>query len=127
MARRQLSMAVQHLRRLALTQEAARLTDADLVKRYVRDQDETAFEGLVRRHGPMVLSVCRRLLHNSHDAEDAFQATFLVLVRKAKNLRSPSIVASWLYGVAYRTALEAKRSKRRLKERQVVNVPERAV
>ena len=75
----------------------------------------------MRRHGPMVMGVCRRILGNSHDAEDAFQATFLVLVRKAASIRPAGMVGNWLYGVAQRTALEARRSaaKRRAKEAQV--------
>jgi RNA polymerase sigma factor (sigma-70 family) len=122
----QLTKAVQYLRTIAHKQDAAGMTDADLLKRYVRQRDEMAFEALVRRHGAMVLSVCRRVLRNSHDAEDAFQATFLVLVRKAKTLRSSGILANWLYGVAYRTAVEAKRSdrRRRMKESQAAEMPE---
>ena len=97
-------------------------SDADLLKRYVHERDETAFETLVRRHGPMVLGVCRRLLHNPHDAEDAFQVTFLVLVRKASALHSPSTIGNWLYGVAYRTALEVRKAsaKRRAKEAMAI-------
>jgi RNA polymerase sigma factor (sigma-70 family) len=95
-------------------------TDAQLLKRYLRHQDEQAFEALVRRHGPMVLSVCRRILGNQHDAEDAFQAVFLVLVRKAGAIRPRRLVGNWLYGVAVRTALEARKTaaRRRSKERQ---------
>jgi RNA polymerase sigma factor (sigma-70 family) len=96
-------------------------TDGDLLNLYVRQKDEAAFEALVRRHGPMVLGLCRRILGNSHDAEDAFQATFLVLVRKAASIRPAGMIGNWLYGVARRTALEARRSaaKRRAKEAQV--------
>jgi RNA polymerase sigma factor (sigma-70 family) len=122
----QLTKAVQYLRTIAHKQDAAGRTDTDLLNCYVQHRDETAFEALVRRHGAMVLSVCRRVLRNSHDAEDAFQATFLVLVRKANTLRSRGILANWLYGVAYRTALEAKRSsaRRRMKESQVAEMSE---
>src|SRR5204863_4782024 len=76
----------------------------------------------VRRHEPMFLGVCRLFLHNPHDVEDAFQVTFLVLVRKASALQSPGTIGNWLYGVAYRTALEARKAsaKRRAKEAQVV-------
>jgi RNA polymerase sigma factor (sigma-70 family) len=114
----QLSKVVEHLRSVLVKQDAASVPDGDLLKRYVRDRDEIAFEALVRRHAPMVMGVCRRVLHNRHDIEDAFQTVFLVLVRKASTLRSPGLVGNWLYGVAYRTALEAKKAarKRRAKE-----------
>src|SRR5438874_1979395 len=96
------------LHRLCGVLQKQEATDADLLNRFVQQRDDAAFEALVRKHGPMVLGVCRRLLHNLHDAEDAFQATFLVLVSKAPTLRSPGMVGNWLYGVAYRTALHAK-------------------
>jgi RNA polymerase sigma factor (sigma-70 family) len=91
------------------------IADAELVARFIDQADELAFEVLVRRHGAMVLRVCRRLLRDSHDAEDAFQATFLLLLRKARSIGKQGSVASWLYKVAYRVALRAQqRSARRL-------------
>lgn len=82
--------------------------DADLLRRFSADRDAKAFELLVRRHGPMVLSICRRMLRDPHAAEDAFQATFLVLVRKAASIRKPEMLGSWLHGVALRTASRAR-------------------
>jgi RNA polymerase sigma factor (sigma-70 family) len=89
------------------------LTDTQLLKRFARQKDEAAFAALVRRHGPMVLAVCRRVLHDAHDAEDAFQATFLVLVRKARFIARPELLANWLYGVAYRVAVKARANANR--------------
>jgi RNA polymerase sigma factor (sigma-70 family) len=95
-------------------------TDARLMDLFIRQGDGQAFATLLHRHGPMVLGVCKRILGNVADAEDAFQATFLVLVRKARSLRTTATVGNWLYGVAHRTALEARRAmaKRRAKEAQ---------
>jgi RNA polymerase sigma factor (sigma-70 family) len=122
MAAAELNKAVEHLRGVLVERDAAGVTDGELLTRYVRQRDEAAFAALVRRHGPMVLGVCRRVLHDPHDAEDAFQATFLVLVRKASAVRCPGLVGNWLYGVAYRTAQHARRAllKRRTKEAEVV-------
>src|SRR5262245_26632062 len=88
--------------------------------------EEAALAAVVRRHGPMVWGVCRRVLRTSHDAEDAFQATFLVLVRKAASIVPREMVANRLYGVAHRTALKARATaaKRRERERQVTEMPE---
>jgi RNA polymerase sigma-70 factor (ECF subfamily) len=95
--------------------------DAQLVARFVRQRDEAAFAALVKRHGPMVHGVCARVLHDPHDAEDAFQATFLVFVRRAAAIGRPELLASWLYGVAYRTALKARSgsARRRAHEGQL--------
>src|SRR5262249_37272030 len=114
MAQGPLATVLRHIRSLALTREAANTEDARLLERFIADRDEAAFEALLRRHGPMVLGVCRRLLSNPSDVEDAFQVTFLVLLRKARSLRRRDLLAQWLYGVAYRTALQARsRSARR--------------
>jgi RNA polymerase sigma factor (sigma-70 family) len=96
------------VRRLVHLPLAGELTDAQLLERFVTRRDEVAFEVLVRRHGPKVLGVCRRLLRQEQDAEDAFQATFLVLVRKAASIGRSQAVGPWLYRVAYRLALRAK-------------------
>jgi hypothetical protein len=100
--------AVRHLRRAALLQGGAGMTDAELLERYVRHRDGDAFEALLRRHGPMVLGVCRRVLGNEADAEDAFQATFLLLARKAPSVVRREALVGWLHSVAWRTALKAK-------------------
>ncbi len=108
-----------------LQQAGSGLTDGQLLGRFIATRDETSFVALVRRHGPMVLGVCRRVLHNSHDAEDAFQATFLVLARRAASVVKRESVGSWLYGTAYRTAMEARamNARRRTRERPVENLP----
>src|SRR5262249_1546184 len=78
--------------------------DGQLLERFAAEQDEEAFAELVRRHGPMVLRICRRVLGNVHDAEDAFQATFIVLAREAGSIARPDQLSSWLHGVAVRVA-----------------------
>jgi RNA polymerase sigma-70 factor (ECF subfamily) len=83
-------------------------TDGQLLERFLARHDDAAFRALLQRHGPMVLGVCRRLLCHEQDAEDAFQATFVVLVRKAAAIAKRQAVGSWLYGVAYRVALKAR-------------------
>src|SRR5829696_9028453 len=82
--------------------------DGELLTRYRTLRDQDAFGSLVRRHGPMVLGVCRRVLRDTHAADDAFQATFLVLAKKADAVRPPDRLAPWLYGVAYRTAMKSR-------------------
>src|SRR5262245_41926873 len=89
------------------------LTDRHLLERFVTAHDQAAFAALVRRHGPMVLGVCRRVLRDAHEAEDAFQATFLVLVNKARSVGRPEALGPWLHGVAYRCAARARQSARR--------------
>src|SRR5262249_12938449 len=83
-------------------------SDPELLSRFTRDRDESAFAALVGRHGPMVLAVCRRVLGAPQDAEHAFQATFLVLARRACQLARPDALAGWLHGVALKVAFNAR-------------------
>jgi RNA polymerase sigma factor (sigma-70 family) len=108
-----------------LQQADLRLTDGQLLARFVAARDESSFAALVRRHGPMVLGVCRRVLRNPHDAEDAFQATFLVLARKAGSVVKRDSLGCWLYQVAYHTALEARTmsARRHARERPMSDAP----
>src|SRR6185312_17099130 len=94
--------------RVALHGMGERRTDGQLLEHFITQRDEVAFAALLKRHGPMVRSVCQRVIGNPHDADDAFQATFLVLVRKAASVRPREAVGNFLYGVAYRTALELR-------------------
>src|SRR5262245_26174270 len=121
----QIGRVVQHLRRAALSPCTSGPTDGELLKWFITRRDGDAFAALVRRHGPMVLGVCRRIVGNVHDAEDAFQATFLVLVRRAGSLRDLDLVGAWLHGVACRTAKKARSllARRRRRERHVEEVP----
>jgi|GEM_PF-5362115 len=114
-----MNVVLRHLRRVAFLHNHDRLSDGQLLEQFLSQREEAAFEALVRRHGAMVLGVCRRVLRHEADAEDAFQATFLVLVRKAGTVQPRDHVGHWLYGVAYRTALRAKalEARRRMKER----------
>src|SRR5690242_5300063 len=108
MATNESSEVIQHLRRRVLLRDGAGLTDGQLLESFLSRRDEAAMEVLVRRHGPMVWGVCHRVLHSHHDAEDAFQATFLVLVRRAASIACRELLANWLYGVAHQTALKAR-------------------
>jgi RNA polymerase sigma factor (sigma-70 family) len=112
---RTLGPLLHSLHRFCALQGNESCTDADLLERFTRARDQDAFAALVYRHGPMVLGVCRRLIPDRHDAEDAFQATFLVLVRKAGALRQPQQLGPWLHGVAQRVA---SRLRDRLARRQ---------
>jgi RNA polymerase sigma factor (sigma-70 family) len=126
MAASRVGPIIRHLRRSMLRHDEAGMTDGQLLGQFVTHRDEAAFEALVRRHGPMVLGVCRRLLRDPHDAEDAFQATFLVLAQKAASVSPREMVGNWLYGVAHTTAIRARAAdaRRRVRERQVADMPE---
>jgi RNA polymerase sigma factor (sigma-70 family) len=116
MAKTASSPILQLIRRVCGDPRGEGSPDQELLRRFLAEQDEAAFETLLRRHGPMVLDVCRGVLGNEADAEDAFQATFLVLAHKADSIRKAASLASFLHGVAYRTALKARDdSARRLR------------
>ena len=95
---------------IASSEHTTTLTDRQLLHGFAAEKDQDAFAALVKRHGQMVLRVCRRVLRQEQDAEDAFQATFLVLARNYSAIRNTEGVASWLHGVAHRIALRAKRN-----------------
>ncbi len=107
-----------HIRRLVGRPLRDPAGDAALLDRFIHQGDEAAFRALVARHGPMVLGVCRRVLHHLADAEDAFQATFLVLARKAATLRHPDALAAWLHGTARRLALKCRQTDARRRDRE---------
>jgi RNA polymerase sigma factor (sigma-70 family) len=111
---------------LPMPKDGGAMTDGELLGCFASSRDNAAFEALVRRHGPMVLGVCRRVLQHAQDAEDAFQATFLVLARKAPSVRQRELVGNWLYGVAHRIALSARAAagRRRARECEVNPMPE---
>src|SRR5260370_19741966 len=125
MAVHRLTKVIQNLRRTTLADEA-RVGDGQLLDQFIEHQDEYAFAAIVQRHSPMVWVVCRRFVAPHQDAEDAFQATCLVLARKAMSIRAREMVANWLFGVAHRTALKAKTmaAKRYRREKQVTTMPE---
>jgi RNA polymerase sigma factor (sigma-70 family) len=119
MANGQLDLVLRHIRKMVGNGDQEE-TDQALLARFAEHHEEAVFERLMERHGPMVLGVCRRLLSHEQDAEDVFQATFLVLARKAKSIRRRGSLGSWLYGVAYRLALKLRASaaRRQARERQ---------
>jgi RNA polymerase sigma factor (sigma-70 family) len=117
MASKTLTDVVCDLGRAARLQAALALPDAQLLERFALRRDEAAFEALLHRHGPLVFGVCRRLLYEPHDAEDAFQATFLVLARKAGAVGRRAPLGNWLYGVAYRVAARLRKNVARRRGR----------
>ena len=122
MADAQLRSVISQMRHLAASQGGVpSWSDAQLIEAFIQHRDELAFEMLVWRHGRMVLNLCRRILHDEHQAKDAFQAAFLVLVRKAGSIGKHQSVASWLYKVTYRIASQLRiRSAKRLEQRAKV-------
>src|SRR5262249_29869163 len=108
-----LSSFIRRLRGDLAASQRGGVSDAQLLDRWLAQRDEAAFEGLLWRHGPMILGVCRRVLDHDADVEDAFQATFLLLVRKAASIQRGASVAAWLYQTAYRVALRARQRSRK--------------
>jgi hypothetical protein len=108
MSSAQLDLILKHIRRVAGAPGAGQCSDRQLLEDFLGRRDEAAFAELVKRHGPMVLNVCRGVLHHEQDAEDAFQATFLVLAQKADSIRHRETVAGWLWGVANHLAKKAQ-------------------
>lgn len=121
-----MDQVVRQLRALASANVQESLSDGQLLEAFLASRDEPAFEALVLRHGGMVMGVCRRILGNLHDAEDAFQATFLVLVRKADSIRPREMVGNWLHGVACHTAMKAKLYSARRQTRENKSAQEQA-
>jgi RNA polymerase sigma-70 factor (ECF subfamily) len=123
---RSMRSVIQQLCKSLTSHQDEALTDAQLLRQFIEHGDEAAFATIVRRHGTMVMGVCLRVIQNEHDAEDAFQATFLVLVRKAASIARRELLANWLYGVAHHTALKARAAtmKRRAREKQIKDIPE---
>jgi RNA polymerase sigma factor (sigma-70 family) len=118
MAKQPLNGVLQHLRKVAAVHASRELSDGELLERFVGARDEAAVTVLIERHGPMVHGVCRRALPNFHDAEDACQATFLVLARRAASIRKKTSLSTWLHGVAYRVVANMKRDHARRKARE---------
>jgi RNA polymerase sigma factor (sigma-70 family) len=126
MATPSLQARVQPLARCQRPSPPGVVTDAQMLERFLRQGDEAAFGLLMRRHGPLVFGVCRRVLQNTEDAEDAFQATFLLLARKAGAISRRESIGGWLHTVAYRIALRTKRqsARRRNRQRPLEDVPD---
>src|SRR5258707_4699241 len=110
MATTQAGPILRHIRSLLMAAPYDQLGDADLLTKFLANRDEMAFTALYRRYGRLVWSICGRILRSEQDREDAFQATFFLLARKADTIRRSSFVGRWLYGVAYRTAMTAEKN-----------------
>ena len=119
MAMRSLQTLFEHVPRRQCPSPSGAVSDSQLLERFLQQRDEAAFELLMRRHGPLVFGVCRRVLHHTEDAEDALQATFLMLARKAGVIGRRESVSGWLYTVAYRIALRIKRRSAQRIHRQM--------
>jgi RNA polymerase sigma factor (sigma-70 family) len=113
-----MGIAFRHLRDLFGAGSVIGLGDGQLLARYSSSKDEAAFEALVSRHGPMVLATCRAILKNEHDVEDAFQATFLVLAKKARSIRGGDALGGWLHRVAYRASVKASIEAKRRRQKE---------
>jgi RNA polymerase sigma factor (sigma-70 family) len=122
MANGQLNLFIRHLKRMVGPTEGGGLSDAQLLERWIAGRDEAAFEVILWRHGPMVLGVCRRVLADAHDVDDAFQATFLTFVRCAAAIRKREALGAWLYQVAYRVALRARVRRQQRAAREEIGV-----
>jgi RNA polymerase sigma factor (sigma-70 family) len=125
MSSAQVGAVLRHIRRLAADRKDHDLPDHQLLERFARHHDEAAFAALLRRHGAMVLGVCRSVMHDLHDAEDAFQAAFLLLAQKAGSIYRREAVSGWLYRVAYHAAVRARAAaaRRRGLEKRAVTMP----
>jgi RND family efflux transporter MFP subunit len=124
---RNLRKVVRYLHAVAGPDSSVGPTDGQLLERFVSQRDEAAFELLLWRHGTMVLNVCRRVLDHQHDAEDAFQATFLAFVRKARSIVRREAVAGWLYRVAFRVAVEARNKAHKTRRLEITAPDELAL
>jgi len=128
MATTQLNAVLQHVRETTANRKVDDSSDSQLLAEFAAQETEAAFAAILKRHGAMVLRVCRRVLQHEQDAEDAFQATFLVLARRAAAIRKKEAIASWLHGVAHPVAMNVKRAatRRRLHWEQAKAAPRSA-
>src|SRR4051812_13627689 len=118
MASGQLGAAIRQVGRLFGAGSISGYSEAQLLSRFVHSKDEAAFEALVQRFGPMVLGVCRQSLRDPHAVDDAFQATFLVLVKRAHTIRDSTLLGNWLYGVAVKVAKRSRADARKRQDRE---------